>query len=667
MATKPTLIDKETVIDRALLQPLLNTVYDGLCAGTSPEAIRTCLGLERNQVVVVDTVADLRAHAQAMDPDLVFLTLGAKEAGDGGGGMWRWDAYSTESDNLGTAVLPTGHTGAGRRKRILDSSYVQVAWWGLDGVDIGPKIQAALDFAAKQSAPQVVQLPAGTHDIKTKVTVKNNGIGLCGVNTGSEPGAISALHIAASFPDNAIEVLYATPGDYSTSPTGVRFKDFSILGNYVNGDNSTGFTVGGYVLYLEGFNNSYVGNVNISRVQGGGIYTKRCIKSIFENLWLNFVGDTGKYVFFAEKDTSVSATEERMQATHLTNISVEHCTGEPLLRLEGDSNAYNSIIAESGALPGTNCQIAELTGFNNAISNLQIQGTYRAGAPALTKPICLIKGRNTVVTNSQFVGDGGTSQLELGDEYVSVSNCNFASGGAGIPAIVINSAGKGNSVKGCVFYKSNGIKSAAEKVSIMDCSFYELGGALDSVIEITGKNSLIKSNNFHMESSVASLATAVIMVDGALYCVADGNYINWTPVNFAKGHGIWFKNSGNGRISNNTIFGAGKHGILVEQKQVDVLNNKVFDVGADGADATSDGIHFTSSVAVLVTLTISNNTVDARARDQIRITDIAGDIIDIPVFRPVLISGNAVATAAITNAKHGNASGSTNVVVGNLK
>jgi hypothetical protein len=46
MATKPTLIDKETVIDRALLQPLLNTVYDGLCAGTTPEAIRECLGLD---------------------------------------------------------------------------------------------------------------------------------------------------------------------------------------------------------------------------------------------------------------------------------------------------------------------------------------------------------------------------------------------------------------------------------------------------------------------------------------------------------------------------------------------------------------------------------------------------------------------------------------------
>jgi hypothetical protein len=130
MATKPTLIDKETVIDRALLQPLLNTVYDGLCAGTTPKAIRACLGLEGDRVVVVDTVADLRAHENATNPGLVFLTLGALEAGDGGGGAWRWDAYSTESDNLGTVVLPTGRTGAGRRERLRDSLSLHSSWFG---------------------------------------------------------------------------------------------------------------------------------------------------------------------------------------------------------------------------------------------------------------------------------------------------------------------------------------------------------------------------------------------------------------------------------------------------------------------------------------------------------------------------------------------------------
>jgi hypothetical protein len=117
MATKPTLKDQSTVIDKALMQPLFDTVYDGLCAGTTPEAIRTCLGLEGDRVVVVDTVADLRAHARATDQDLVFLTLGALEAGDGGGGVWYWDGASTEVDNLGIVLLPTGHTGAGRRVR----------------------------------------------------------------------------------------------------------------------------------------------------------------------------------------------------------------------------------------------------------------------------------------------------------------------------------------------------------------------------------------------------------------------------------------------------------------------------------------------------------------------------------------------------------------------
>jgi hypothetical protein len=67
--------------------------------------------------------------------------LGAKEAGDGGGGVWRWDAVSTDDDNLGTVVLPTGHSVAGRRVA-FDLRNFTAAQWG-----IGPA-RAKTDNAA---------------------------------------------------------------------------------------------------------------------------------------------------------------------------------------------------------------------------------------------------------------------------------------------------------------------------------------------------------------------------------------------------------------------------------------------------------------------------------------------------------------------------------------
>lgn len=53
------------------------------------------------------------------------VVSGYYTAGDGGGGSFYWDASSTDADDGGVTILPTGHVGAGRWKRILGDLWLE--------------------------------------------------------------------------------------------------------------------------------------------------------------------------------------------------------------------------------------------------------------------------------------------------------------------------------------------------------------------------------------------------------------------------------------------------------------------------------------------------------------------------------------------------------------
>lgn len=100
---------------------------------------RNLARLARQGAPVVDTAQALRDMPiyGGLFPKAV-QTLGVYSPGDGGGQTWAWDAASTAADNLGTVLLPTGHTGAGRWVSLLNDGEVNAAWFGGD-------VQAALD------------------------------------------------------------------------------------------------------------------------------------------------------------------------------------------------------------------------------------------------------------------------------------------------------------------------------------------------------------------------------------------------------------------------------------------------------------------------------------------------------------------------------------------
>ena len=296
MATKPTLKDQDTLIDKALMQPLFDTVYDGLCAGTTPAEIRTCLGLDGDRVIVVDTVADLRAHARATDPSLVFLTLGAVTAGDGGGGVWRWDAYGTGADDTGMFVLPAGHTGAGRRVRVPEKAgFYSVAWFGVaEGLDSGADVGAVMQHIhddLMQSGGEVIYLPPGIWETRSSFRANKNGTVILG-----EPGFGSPEHtnvtpelkgscirLMADLGDTPVIGLCGTGGtSVAFDPTrkGMIVQDLNVVDvarNPLIGEpGETGTIVQTYpcraAIEINGCTQARVQNVFINGVLGAALY-----------------------------------------------------------------------------------------------------------------------------------------------------------------------------------------------------------------------------------------------------------------------------------------------------------------------------------------------------------------------------------------------------------
>ena len=105
--------------------------------------------------LTVDSIAELRTVPIA---DLVQVT-GYYTPGDGGGGAFCWDAASTEADDGGLYILPTGHVGAGRWKRLIDG-LVSILAFGAkrDGVTDNTAI-----YVTALAAEVPLLFPSGTY------------------------------------------------------------------------------------------------------------------------------------------------------------------------------------------------------------------------------------------------------------------------------------------------------------------------------------------------------------------------------------------------------------------------------------------------------------------------------------------------------------------------
>jgi hypothetical protein len=119
--------------------------------------------------LVVDTVAQLKALA-APSSALTYLVRGYYAAGDGGGGVFRWNSADATTDNGGTVVqLNAG--GVGRWNRVHDG-VLSAKWFGAKG-DGATDDTTALQGWLNACSGGCGILPAGTF-ISLGLTIKTN-------------------------------------------------------------------------------------------------------------------------------------------------------------------------------------------------------------------------------------------------------------------------------------------------------------------------------------------------------------------------------------------------------------------------------------------------------------------------------------------------------------
>lgn len=173
-------------------------------------------------LVEVPTVAALRALGDGATPagDGTAITHGCIAAGDGGGGLWRWDSSVLEAtaDNTGIIVKPTGHTGNGAWVRVYDG-YPNVMWFGAynnytHATETTAAFQTAIDYFGSASSTIPTQtkhiyVPKGNYAINATIKLYS-GVTLMG------DGYQSTLSQATGLTGQIIGLFAskASPNDY---------------------------------------------------------------------------------------------------------------------------------------------------------------------------------------------------------------------------------------------------------------------------------------------------------------------------------------------------------------------------------------------------------------------------------------------------------------------
>lgn len=197
------------------------TAYRCVSAHTSSAAFATDLTAGKwivhyTATSQVDTIAQLRAAANTYG---TMLVNGYYAAGDGGGGIFRWDGTSVATDNGGTVILPTAAPGTGRWVRIVDSyALYNIMWFGAKGDGVTNDTAA---LTAAVAAGVTVLIPAGKTILYTPpLIISVDGTAIVGQNRYTsvlKPTATAA---------NAIEI-----GDTVSSTFGPVLRDVRLTGN----------------------------------------------------------------------------------------------------------------------------------------------------------------------------------------------------------------------------------------------------------------------------------------------------------------------------------------------------------------------------------------------------------------------------------------------------
>jgi len=142
---------------------LVEVTPAGKLAATQVQAALEELDAEKPSTL--NTVADLRASTVFNG---AYIVLGYTTAGDGGGGLFRYDSASTAADNGGTVFKPNsiGSESPGRWLRV-HTGHFNVKWFGATGngtTNDSAAVQAAIDYVESLTSDGVALVfPSGDY------------------------------------------------------------------------------------------------------------------------------------------------------------------------------------------------------------------------------------------------------------------------------------------------------------------------------------------------------------------------------------------------------------------------------------------------------------------------------------------------------------------------
>jgi hypothetical protein len=117
----------------------------------------------------VETIAQLKARPPGFAPCVAVLGYYAR--GDGGGGLFHWDASESSADNGGTVIVTDSYPPLGRWKRDFDGT-ISVRWFGATGTaDDTIALRAAL--ASVPHSGSMVRVPPGNYRVSSFLPLKS--------------------------------------------------------------------------------------------------------------------------------------------------------------------------------------------------------------------------------------------------------------------------------------------------------------------------------------------------------------------------------------------------------------------------------------------------------------------------------------------------------------
>ena len=197
-----------------------------------------------DHMFTVDSLAELRTVMPGSAHSA--FVLGHSHPGDGGGGMFHWNASSSSPDDNGL-IVANRETRTGRWTRVT-SEPLDIRWFGADSTrDATKAIQGALSAVARGGEVRIpagifqvsrpLEIPQGVHVVGTGLLSELHYSGLAGTGCLQVAGPPKSISLAIS----RLNILVLNKGAFGIDLRGMSYSRFDHITVHLRQPNTSGF------------------------------------------------------------------------------------------------------------------------------------------------------------------------------------------------------------------------------------------------------------------------------------------------------------------------------------------------------------------------------------------------------------------------------------------